>query len=296
MNFDVLAVNANPLLNLVHAGEFTPGAVNRVAAMAVAAEGKGVNVARVLARHGHAVVLTGFAGGHSGAWLRELVRAEGVADAFVQTAATLRVGFMAGGAEGHPTTVFPGGFPVTSAECAALLEQVEKLLGSVRLVIASGSVPDPAAEPLYAELLELCARRGVPCWLDAYGPAMSRALEGAVAPGLAAPNRQEWANSRGWERVEELHITDGDAAVEIISRREGRWRVFPPAIRQINPVGCGDCYLAGLAHGWLTGFSWEERLRYAAAAGAANALRQDVAMIGPAEVGPLLDQVRLEAI
>jgi len=140
MNFEVLAVNANPLLNLVHAGEFTPGAVNRVAAMAVAAEGKGVNVARVLARHGHAVVLTGFAGGHSGAWLRELVRAEGVADAFVQTAATLRVGFMAGGAEGHPTTVFPGGFPVTSAECAALLEQVEKLLGSVRLVIASGSV------------------------------------------------------------------------------------------------------------------------------------------------------------
>ena len=69
--------------------------------------------------------------------------------------------------------------------------------------------------------------------------------------------------------------------------------MFPPTIRQINPVGCGDCYFAGLAHGWLTGFSWEERLRYAAAAGAANALRQDVAMIGPEEVGPLLDQVRL---
>ena len=53
MNFDVLAVNANPLLNLVHGGDFTPGAVNRVAAMTVTAEGKGVNVARVLARHGH---------------------------------------------------------------------------------------------------------------------------------------------------------------------------------------------------------------------------------------------------
>jgi fructose-1-phosphate kinase PfkB-like protein len=296
MNFDVLAINANPLLNLVHGGDFTPGAVNRVAALSVVAEGKGVNVARVLARHGHVVVLTGFAGGHSGAWLRELVRAEGIEDAFVATAATLRVGFMASGAEGHPTTVFPGGFPVTPKECAALLTEVERLLGSVRLVIGSGSVPDPAAEHLYADLLELCTRRGVPCWLDAYGPAMSRALEGAVAPGLAAPNRQEWASSRGWERVEELHITDGAAAIEVISRREGHWRVVPPAIRQVNPVGCGDCYLAGLAHGWLNGLPWEDRLRYAAAAGAANALRQDVAMVGTAEVGRLLDKVQLEAM
>lgn len=296
MNFDVLAVNANPLLNLVYAGDFRPGTVNRVAAMTMAAEGKGVNVARVLARHGHAVVLTGFAGGHSGAWLRQLVRAEGIHDAFVETAALLRVGFMAGGAEGHPTTVFPAGFPVTPADCAALLHQVDGLLGSVRLVIASGSVPDPAAEPLYADLLTLCARRGVPCWLDAYGPAMSRALESAVAPGLVAPNRQEWAQSRGWERVGELHVTDGPAAVEVINRGNGRWRVFPPAIRQVNPVGCGDCYLAGLAHGWLSGLPREGRLRYAAAAGAANALRQDVAMIGPAEVGPLLDQVRVEAL
>lgn len=242
-------------------------------------------MARVLARHGHAVVLTGFAGGHSGAWLRELGRAEGIQDACVETAATLRVGFMAGGAEGHPTTMFPGGFPVTPAECAALLEEVEKRLGSARLVIAAGSVPDPAAEPLYADLLELCGRYNVPCWLDAYGPAMSRALEGAVAPGVAAPNRQEWAQSRGWERVEELHVTDGAAAVEVASRREGCWRVFPPAVRQVNPVGCGDCYLAGLAHGWLNGLPWEERLRYAAAAGAANVLRLDVAMIGPGEVG-----------
>jgi fructose-1-phosphate kinase PfkB-like protein len=202
---------------------------------------------------------------------------------------------MAGSAEGHPTTVFPGGFPVTPAECAALLHQVDKRLDAVRLVIASGSVPDLAAEPLYADLLGLCARRGVPCWLDAYGPAMSRALESAFAPVLAAPNRQEWAQCRGWERVEELHVTDGPAAVEVISRGSGRWRVFPPAIRQVNPVGCGDCYLAGLAHGWLSGLPWEERLRYAVAAGTANALRQDVAMIGPVEVGPLLDRVRIEA-
>lgn len=295
MAFDVLAVNANPLLNLVHLGGYTPGAVNRVPALAVQAEGKGVNVARVLARHGHRVALAGFAGGHSGAWLRDLLRAEGIGDACVATAAPLRMGFMAAPPEdAHPTTVFEAGFKVTAEECRALLERVDGLLGAVRLVIASGSVPDPEAKDLYVELLALCARRSVPCWLDAYGEAMARALAGPLPPALAKPNREELADGQGWHKAAELHITDGAGPVEV--HAEGRWRVTPPAIRQVNPVGSGDCYLAGLAHGWLRGLDLAGRLRYAAAAGAANALRPEVAAVGPGEVAALLDQVRVERL
>jgi fructose-1-phosphate kinase PfkB-like protein len=287
MVLDVLAVNANPLLNLIHAGGFVPGAINRAPALSIAAEGKGANVARMLVRHGHRVALAGFAGGHSGAWLRDLIRAEGVADACVETAAPLRVGFMAAGFDAdHPTTVLPCGFPVTAAECQALLARIDALLGSARLVIASGSTPHPAADDLYLELLALCARRGVPCWLDAYGPAMGRALAGPHPPALAKPNREELADF-DWERVEELHITDGDRPIDIRCRREGRWRVTPPDIRQVNPIGSGDCYVAGLAHGWLLGWPWPARLRYAAGAGAANALRHDVATALPEEAEAL---------
>jgi 1-phosphofructokinase family hexose kinase len=295
MTSTVLVINANPLLNLVHIGVFTPGAVNRVAAMGAAAEGKGVNVARVLARHGHRVVLTGFAGGHAGRWLRDLIRDDGVEEALVETASELRMGFMAtGGGANHPTTVFPSGFAVTRTEYQTLLDRVVELLGSTRLVIASGSVPDPAIEDLYVELLRLCANRDIPCWLDAYGPAMSRALAGEIAPALAKPNRQEWAMSSRWERVAELHVTDGPGAVEIRSASAGIWRVAPPVVKEVNPVGSGDCYIAGLAHGWLTGMDWAQRLRYAAAAGAANALRADVAMIAPKEIEGFADRVKAE--
>lgn len=297
MKFDVLAINANPLLNLVYPGEFKPHDINRIEATTMTAEGKGVNVARFLARHGYSVLLTGFAGGRSGDWLRDLIEAEGINDALVETAAPLRVGFMASGrADTHPTTVFPGGFPVTSVECRRLLDRVDALLGSVRLVIASGSVPDPAANHLYADLLALCAHHRVPCWLDAYGVAMSQALAGDAPPQLAKPNLQELAQSSLWERVEELHVTDGANPVEIASRTEGHWRVHPPIIRQVNPVGSGDCYVAGLAHGWLSGMAMEKRLSYAAAAGSVNALRQDVAAFAPVEVEPWLDQVRIERI
>jgi fructose-1-phosphate kinase PfkB-like protein len=294
---DVLVINPNPLLNLVHTGSFAPNEVNRVPALSMMAEGKGVNVARVLARHGHRVVLAGFAGGHSGAWLRELIRAEGIEDACVETAAPLRMGFMASGNNAsHPTTVFAGGFPVTAKECQTLLARVDSLLSGVRLVIASGSVPDPMANNFYADVLALCAHRRLPCWLDAYGPAMGQALAGSAVPALCKPNREEFERGFRWERVEELHITDGPGGIDVNSRNEGRWQVFPPAIRQVNPVGSGDCYLAGLAHGWLLGWPLPERLRYAACAGAANALRQDVAMVAPGEVVTLLGGVRLQRL
>ena len=294
---DVLIVNPNPLLNLVHAGAFTPGAINRVPALAMLAEGKGVNVARFLARHGHSVVLTGFAGGHSGAWLRELVKAEGIRDACLETKAPLRVGFMASSrADEHPTTVLPTGFPVTQDECQALWARVADLASSVRLVIMSGSVPHPLADDLYADLLRQCRPCSVPCWLDAHGPAVDRALTGESPPTLAKPNRDELDHSDRWYRVRELHITDGAAPVEVTISGEGCWQVHPPAIRQVNPIGSGDCYLGGLAHGWLSGLSVAERLRYASAAGAANALQHDVAMIGPEQVAPLLSAVDVRCL
>ncbi len=297
MRKQTLIINANPLLNLVHIGDLVHGAINRVDKLAMHAEGKGVNVARVLTRLGHSVWLTGFAGGHSGAWLRDQIRQEGIKDAFVETAAPVRVGFMASSDQDHhPTTVLPNGFPVTASECARLLEKVEALLPQVRLIIISGSVPDPVANGLYAEILKLCFRASLPCWLDAHGPALDRALESNYPPLLAKPNSEEYAQTDCWHRVSELHITNGAGPVEIRLAGDERWQLSPPLIQQRNPVGCGDCYLAGLAHGWLLDWPFEDRLRVASAAGAANALRPDVAMITPGEIEALAGAVQVERL
>jgi fructose-1-phosphate kinase PfkB-like protein len=297
MTADVLVICANPLLNLVHAGELIPGEINRMSAMAMHAEGKGVNVGRLLARLGHRVVLTGFAGGHSGAWLRDLVKAEGMADACIDTLAPVRVGFMASSShQDHPTSMLPNGFPVTTAECDTLLRQIDSLLPHVRLVIISGSVPDDSAEDLYLSVLALGRRAGVPCWLDAHGSALVKALAGPIAPDLAKPNREEYAQSTEWDRVPELHITDGGGIVEVHSRSEGSWQLIPPTIQQVNPIGSGDCYVAGLAHGWLQGLPLDQRLALASSAGAVNALRQDVAMILPHEIDLLISEVTVRPL
>ena len=73
-------------------------------------------------------------------------------------------------------------------------------------------------------------------------------------------------------------------------------RVKPPKIQQVNPVGCGDCYLAGLAYGVMQGWDLEARIRFAAAAGTANAARQDVARIRREEILQYLEDVVIERI
>lgn len=278
----ILTVTANPLLDHLAITPWSPGRVTRVGAISQIAGGKGINVARVLARHGHQVVATGFAGGSEGQRLAELVAADGITPAFVATAARLRVGFQVAAPGQGTTAVIEDGFAVTPAEADALVQQVRSLLPA-DLVIISGSVPDPALRDLYRRLCAVA-----PCWVDAYGPAMLAALAAPQPPLLAKPNRDEYGDDpQPWLACRELHLTDGAGSVTVRSP-EGRCRVLPPQIAEANPIGSGDCYLAGLAHGTVSGWPLARRLAYAAAAGAANAARADVARIGPEDIQPLV--------
>lgn len=289
----VLIVNANPLLNLVLPAAMVVGTIQRVPELLVHAEGKGVNVARVLTRLGHSVCVTGFAGGHSGAWLQDLLSQEGIESRMIATAAPMRMGFMATPAEAsHPTSILPHGFEVTAKESDALIDATGRLLDqNPTLIIISGGLPDASLKTLYPELLSLAERHGIPAWLDAHGPGLQEVLQGPTLPKLAKPNEEEWAECGDWPRVPELHITRGDAPTTVMIEGQPVFDVIPPPVTQINPIGCGDCYLAGLAHGLLNGWSLEDRCRFASAAGAANARRQDVAAIQETEVWALIEGV-----
>jgi len=289
----VVTVTANPLLNYITDQAVEAGAVNRVPRLVEAAEGKGINVARVLHRFGHRVTCCGFAGGHSGAAFTQLLAEDDLDPRLTPTAARLRVGVMAAPVTSeHPTTILEHGFAVTPAEADALLAEVTACLDDCALVIVSGSVPEAAVADLYPRIVDACQQRDIPCWVDSYGAGMAATLAGDASAALAKPNREEEASCSGWERVGELHITAGGGRVAI-SRDAERWSLTPPEVRQVNPVGSGDCYLAGLAHARLTGLDWETQLRLAAAAGAANAARADIAKIELAEVEALASRAEI---
>ncbi len=290
----VVTVTANTLVDHLAVGEMTPGGVARVGRFTPIPGGKGLNVSRVLANHGHRVVACGFAGGDTGRMLADLVAADGVEPVFTATGSRTRIGFQVQGARGA-TVVVEDGFPVSASECGQLLARVRAQLDGADLVICGGSVPDASAHALYRQIADACAHRGVPCWIDAYGPAMEAALAGAHPPALAKPNQQEYAGleARRWLGCRELHVSDGPRPLRVL-HPEGRFRVRPPAIAEVNPVGSGDCYLAALAHARLSGWGIEDQLRYAAAAGAVNAARPGIADLRPEDITPHLARVEVE--
>lgn len=288
----VLVCTANPLLDHLTEAALQHHRMNRCDAFDQVAGGKGINVGRVLARHGHRVIATGFAGGWSGERLRALVTADGQEPAFTETDARLRIGFTLTH-EGDTTGMMEHGFAVSAEEQQSLLARVAEQLPIIDLVIVSGSVPDPNCGQLYAAILDHCATAEVPCWVDSYGPAMDAALTNNHPPSLVKPNRQEYEQGSGWERAGACHRSDGPHAIAV---RDGERQltVRPPETSAVNPLGSGDSYVAGLAHGFLEGWGLERRLRWAAAAGTANATRSSVADIGPDDVAEWVESVCLE--
>ena len=286
----VVTITPNTLLDHLARTRIAPGVVNRVAQVEPLAGGKGLNVGRVLAAHGHRVRATGFVGQDAQTAFAALVAADGQEPEFIAVAARQRIGFLAVDAtRGETTSLLESGFAVAPAEVGRLLDRVRGLIQGADLVIAAGSVPDPAVDGLYRLVLDACHHANVPCWIDAYGPAMDRALAGAHPPQLAKPNAAEYGPEphTRWNACRELHRTDGGGTVRV-RHPDGRCRVTPPVVTEVNPVGSGDCYLAGLAHARLAGLPLADQLAYAAAAGAANAARADVARIGPADIAPLI--------
>jgi tagatose 6-phosphate kinase len=285
----IITVTANPLLDHLADGRIATNQVNRIGQFRAVAGGKGLNMGRVLARHGHHVVATGFAGGALGELLTTLTAADGMEPAFTTTAARTRLGFMTiDGEKGDCTSVLEHGSPVSVSELGAFMQSLRARLTGVDLVIIGGSVPHDNCNAMYRQILDLCTRSAIPCWVDSYGAAMDEALSGANPPLLAKPNKQEYGKGRAWVNCRELHLTDGANEIKI-RHPEGRFRIKPAKIKCLNPIGSGDCYVAALAHARLSGWPLAEQFAYAAAAGTANSAQVEIAQISPADIR---DQVK----
>jgi tagatose 6-phosphate kinase len=287
----ILTLTANTLVDCLASGPVRPARVNRVKGFDLVAGGKGLNAGRVLVRFGHEVIAAGFAGGWSGRLLEQSVADGGMDPLLVATEARTRIGFNVVGPDGA-IAFLENGFGVLTDEATRLVEAIRARLARVDLVLISGSVPDGSCVDLYARVVEASARAGVPCWIDAYGAAMQRVLAGPCAPQLAKANREEAGDGGGFEKLAEVHVTDGPREVEVRGPA-GRFLVEPPRVEEKSAIGSGDCYFAALAHARLSGLPFEDQLRWAAAAGAANAALGATARIGPEDVAPLLSLVRV---
>jgi tagatose 6-phosphate kinase len=242
------------------------------------AGGKGVNVARVLHALGHEAMVTGLAGGATGAVARAELTAAGLLDRTVAIAEPSRTTLMVVDDDGGATGFSEPGPHVAPAEWRAFVTHFEDLLEEVEAVVLAGSFPSGVPDTAYAELVKLVRARGRPVLLDAHGPALVHGAAGR--PTIVKVNTDELTGVMPRSDVEAAAadlLNLGPGAVVITEGAEGllavtsggRWRAQPPAAITGNPTGAGDAASAALILGELQGSSWPDRLADAAALSAA---------------------------
>jgi 1-phosphofructokinase family hexose kinase len=279
--------------------------------------GKGNNVARVLNTLGVAVDSLVLLGGHTGRLVEDLIREQdGITPiTFWVRGATREVVTAVEERSHRQIALKEPGSKVTPAERKGLIELFRPLVERYDWVVFSGTVPCPALDDIYAELIALTHRAGVKSVLDSSGEALRRGL--AEGPFLAKLNLEEAGCAVGhpvqgekeiWQGIGRIRrmpcgsprtpvpivaVTAGKDGAYVASAK-GQWRALPPPVRTVNPVGSGDSFLAGMIAGLANNASMEEALRLGMAAGAANAAVWDAATFTRSAVEKLLPQVHVQ--
>ncbi|MFI5632840.1 1-phosphofructokinase family hexose kinase [Streptomyces sp. NPDC051664] len=301
----ILTVTLNTALDLTYGvPALVPHTSHRVGDISERPGGKGLNVARVLSALGHETVVTGFAGGATGAVLRDLLAGLPPRDALVAVAGnTRRTIAVVDASTGDTTQLNEPGPLVTAGEWAAFLTTYRKLLAEADAVALCGSLPPGIHVGAYAELVRLARTAGVPVLLDTSGEPLRRGI--AARPDLIKPNADELAQLTGSR--EPLRATrdarrrgahgviaslgaDGMLAVT----PDGTWRAAPPSRVAGNPTGAGDSAVAGLLSGLVEGLSWPDRLRRAVALSTATVLAPAAGEFDRAAYEELLSRVDVE--
>jgi tagatose 6-phosphate kinase len=285
-------VALNPALDVTHHVDRVDWAgVNRPAAVRAEPGGKGLNVARTLHLLGADVFVLGLVGGSTGDAVRSALNATGVRSAFTHIAGDTRRTFAVVDAGRGDVALFnEPGPPVSARDYARLLAAYLEVVPSCAAVVLSGSLPPGVPADAYAELIRLAAAAGAPAVLDSSGEALRRGL--AAGPAVVKPNLAEleaevgravpWAGPGDPSAVtgaaDELRGHGAEAVVVSLGADgllavtgEGTWLAAPARAAAGNPTGAGDAAVAGLGHGLALGIPWPERLRQAAALGAAAA-------------------------
>lgn len=256
-----------------------PGAVNRLTSVVVDAAGKGVNVCRVLLRLGvEAFCLA--QGGSNADELASLARQEGLDLRLIPSSGHLRT--CTSIVETSITTgrrvteLVEPSFPVDESCVHAMSETVAAMLPSAAALVIAGSMAPgyPAGYP--ARLASMARESGVPVLLDLQGQDLLDAL--GAQPAMVKINLAEFAatflNERfsGGEHAgvlarepvppDVMHavaeasrsfatsfvLTRGATSTLLV--RDGDIRTIPvlplAAEQVINPIGCGDAFLAGM--------------------------------------------------
>lgn len=278
------------------------GQVQRVQQVRASAGGKGLNVSRGAYLCGQRVVATGFVAGFSGRFITEGIVAEGIENAFVEVSGESRTCINMIDAEGRSTEFLEPGVTVTEADLDRLAARFAGLLGEVDVVTISGSAPTGCPADVYVPFVTAAREARCAVVLDTSGELLEAGLP--AGPNVVKPNREELSALVGADLGD---LDDVVAAAGALRERGPGWvvvslggdgaiavgpgqvvRVQAPRVPLVNPVGCGDVLVGGLASGLASGLGLPDALALGVRVSAAAAAHPETGRFDPEYADTLL--------
>lgn len=308
----ILCVGASPAAQRVmFFDRIRPGAVNRAREVREGAAGKSINVAKVLhALEGRPIALT-FLGGARGQAIARDLEARGIPLRYVEVPSETRQCVTL--VEQDPnrvTELVQETTPADPGHYEALLSLVTEELTRCAAVTLSGTLAPGGGPAFHGRCVEAARRANRLAIVDTTGEALLLAL--AAGPDVAKPNCEELAATLGRDLSEEPVLLDAmdfclrrgagavvitrGAAPSLARNAAGAWRIWPPAIEPVNPIGSGDAFTAAMTLALVEGKPLAEACRCGAAAGAANALQPMAGELALEDYRRLLKAVRIQRL
>jgi 1-phosphofructokinase len=275
------------------------------------AGGQGVWVSRMAAELAAAPVLCALLGGETGAVLRPLLDALGIACREVRCHAEsgcvvtdrrdgerrLVAAHLAAAPTRHEVD------ELVSATCAAALD-------SRLLVVCNPHPADALPLEAYATVVAGATDNGVPVVVDLSSPRLDHALEGRpdivklndwelaefVRDSVDGLERRRRAAQRLLDRGAGAVIVTRGPEPALVLRGDRAWELIPPRFSHGSREGCGDTMTGALAAALAHGLPFERAIVLGAAAGAANFLRHGLGTGSRAVVEDLAGRVELRPL
>lgn len=294
-----------------------PGHVQRPRSVVVTAGGKSVNVCRASRAYSVRPRLIANLPGRVGALLGEMLVAEGHDVRAVATDGEARSQLIIIEDDLRITVLNEPGPVLSAGGLDRLFTAFGEEIPGQRVAAASGSLPPGAPDATYGEIVRLARAGGAITVIDAARDALKGCL--SAEPDVVTPNLAEAEaalNGGGHEAVEAesgdvraaavaaAHgLRDAGARAALVTAgrhgvagadRDGAFWVAAPTVREVNPVGAGDSFVAGLAVALERGDDLRTATLCAVATGSASVAHPLAGGVEPALVEELARTLSVE--
>ncbi len=273
--------------------------------------GNGINVARGLHRLGleaHACIV---AAGDLGSAMLRLLRRELPQVHAIRADGQTRINATVEQRRPQSQYELIGQGPPLGDEVLRRASRQLRLRGAGGLAVLTGSPPQGRDASLYCAMARELRAQGTRVVLDMPGADLARVLEQGAT--LIKPNRWEFEQLVGRELPSlddlqrEARALQQRGAVDVVcvslgaqgallACADGVWHGEAPPVELRSTVGAGDSMLAGLLAAVAWGASAPQALRLGLACGSATAAQPGTELFDPAQLPPLLEQLRLRRL